>query len=127
MKKYNRVRTNGGRLKSLQVERRQLIASIKISTPNFEKQRLQSRLDKVIAEIDRLQNEPVVSEHAMLRYLERIKGLDLEALENEILNEPTRELINSYGVGHAKLPHRGIPGCRLIVNDKTIVTVELTR
>ena len=46
-----------------------------------------NQLSSVSQEIKRLQSSDIiVSEHAILRYLERAKGLDIEAIKEEILS-----------------------------------------
>jgi predicted nuclease with TOPRIM domain len=43
--------------------------------------------------------EPVVSEHAMLRYLERVRGVDMEEVKQQILTEQLCEWIQTVGSG----------------------------
>lgn len=62
---------------------------------------------------------PVVSEHAMLRYLERVKGIDLEAVRAEILGDGRAELIHKLQT--CNLPLGG--GLRLLVRNRQVVSV----
>lgn len=64
--------------------------------------------------------EPIVSEHAMLRYLERIKGVDLEAIREEILGDGTAASISFAKTGRIKKS-----GMCLVVKDNVVVTIEL--
>jgi len=60
----------------------------------------------------------VVSEHAMLRYIERVVGVDLEDMRQDIISQveaPYRSL------GNGKYP---IHGGRVVVKDNVIITVE---
>lgn len=62
----------------------------------------------------------LVSEHCLLRYLERVKGLDIEKLKEEILVHEVVSSYNSFGDG--KYPHPS--GGRVIVKDNTAITFE---
>lgn len=61
----------------------------------------------------------MVSDHALLRYLERVKGLDVESLREEMLGEGRREVVQS--LVSCKLPIGG--GAKLIVQQRVVVTV----
>jgi hypothetical protein len=73
------------------------------------------KLQAVEKSIDALQKasaKPVVTEHAMLRYLERVRGLDLQALQDEILNDSRLAAINT------------LQSCRLPLGDGNLLLVE---
>lgn len=61
----------------------------------------------------------MVSDHALLRYLERVKGVDIDALRAEILGEGRQEMIQK--MMSCKLPIGG--GAKLIVQQRVVVTV----
>lgn len=61
----------------------------------------------------------IVSEHALLRYLERVKGVDIEALKKEIA--PEHILGRVRAMGNGEYPVGGTH--TLKVQDSTIVTV----
>lgn len=63
--------------------------------------------------------KPTISEHALLRYIERVMGFDLDALRRQIMTDSVTSIIQS-------LPNGRIPaeGCRLVVQNGTVVTVE---
>lgn len=63
--------------------------------------------------------DPIITEHALLRYFERVKGFDLEAIRSEILNEKTTELIKEFKSG--KFP---VNGYRVVVKKGTVTTIE---
>lgn len=65
------------------------------------------------------QTEPTVSEHAILRYLERVEGVDTAAVRERLLPDKAVELIRQLGDG--KYP--GPDGCMLRVIDGVVVTV----
>ncbi len=61
----------------------------------------------------------MVSDHALLRYLERVKGVDIDALRAEMLGEGRQALIQK--LMSCKLPIGD--GARLIVQQRVVVTV----
>lgn len=63
----------------------------------------------------------VVSEHAILRYIERIMGVDLEEVRIKILPEDKKEMIKT--LGNAKYP---INGHSIVVKDNIVITVYPT-
>lgn len=80
------------------------------------------RLKAVERDIEALEAasaEPIVTEHAMLRYLQHVKGLDLEALQREMLSGNTVEQINLVQSGRLPTPS----GATLVVKQRTVVTV----
>lgn len=48
--------------------------------------------------------EPTISEHALLRYCERVKGIDLKEAKKEILDETIVSGVKELG-GSGKFPH----------------------
>jgi len=60
------------------------------------------------AEIKRLEGDGSikVSEHALLRYLERVKGLDLKEIEKEIVSDKLAEWVQVVG-GTGTFPGEG--------------------
>lgn len=61
----------------------------------------------------------IVSEHALLRYFERVLGYDLDAITKGLLTDEATAMINA-------MPNGKIPsvGCRLVVSDGVVVTIE---
>ena len=79
--------------------------------------------NSILKKIEELKNqtiEPILSEHAVLRYIERVYGLDLEKIKEEMLPTATKNIIMKMGSG--KYPSFN---CKLVVKDKTIVTIEI--
>lgn len=62
--------------------------------------------------------EPIVSDHALLRYLERVKGVDVESIKSEMLTPTVRMAINA-GAQAVKLGC----GAKIVIKGATIVTV----
>lgn len=65
-----------------------------------------------------LEAEPCVSDHAIVRYIERVYGIDIEAIKAELLTEDAREQIKIVGSG--KIPSGPFT---LVVKRGTVVTV----
>ena len=65
--------------------------------------------------------EPVIiSDHAVVRYMERGLGVDMDALRNEIMPERTRR--QAAGLGTARIPiGRGLVA---VVRNGVIVTLD---
>lgn len=62
---------------------------------------------------------PVVSEHAMLRYLERVKGIDLDAIRKEIMDEHTETLVKFTTSGRIKKDSHV-----LVIKNNVVITIE---
>lgn len=60
-----------------------------------------------------------ISDHALLRYLERRRGLDREAIEAEILTDQLIEQVRVLG-GTGKFVS---DGRRVVINNYVIVTI----
>jgi hypothetical protein len=61
-----------------------------------------------------------VSDHAVVRYLERVMGVDVAGLRREILGEGRDRLVAQLGT--CALPVRG--GARLVAKDGVVVTIR---
>lgn len=92
------------KLKSLQVTKNKLLSNIqqcdkKIRLAEHDKSLYQDQLKKVEDETASLlkQNDgnPIVTEHAMLRYVERHMGIDLSNVVDEIIKLPLKETVVS--------------------------------
>lgn len=100
-----------------------------------EAQRTKSEADKVVkAEQDKLNQvksalnkfnetnkDPVVTEHALLRYCERVIGIDMEEVKSKILAEPIRSHIDQFGSG--TFPNNE-EGFKVVVKKRQVVSVE---
>lgn len=64
-------------------------------------------------------NEPNVSEHAILRYLERVKGIDLIELKKEILSEKVLKMTKTLG-GNGSYPNNDF---KVVMKNNTVVTI----
>ena len=61
-----------------------------------------------------------ISDHAVVRYLERKTGLDVETLKKEIVPQKVRQLMNSCGGGTFKVK---VDGVVYVVTDNVLVTI----
>lgn len=66
--------------------------------------------------------KPVVSEHAILRYLERVENLDVERVRAEILNESVMKFVNQFG-GNGTFPHE--KGFQIVMKNNMVVTIKI--
>lgn len=65
------------------------------------------------------QSAIVVTEHAMLRYLERVKGIDLAAIQKEIVSDQIRMQVQVLG-GSGQYPNNGFA---VVMKNYKVVTV----
>lgn len=65
--------------------------------------------------------ELVVSEHAILRYLERVEGLDISVIKEKILKD-TKLATMTQTLGSGTYPHDG--GFKVVTDGNIIVTIK---
>lgn len=110
---------------------KQLQSSLNLAKKDLSTQKKQSseinhkivatkrKIGNIKNEINILTRNVVISEHALLRYLERVKFVDIEAIKKEILADD--KIVNAiHSLDSGSFP---IQGCRLIVKDKVIKTI----
>lgn len=79
-----------------------------------------NQLMKVNEEISSLQvKDVVVTEHAIIRYLERVMGLDLDQLKSEILSDSLKHQVKAMGNGKYPIGN----GVKIVVKDNAVVSV----
>jgi hypothetical protein len=86
-----------------------------------ELQKKHDLLDRQIKEqIERVREvgSAVVSEHALLRYFERVMGFDLTEIRSKVIPEKTAELISKLGSGVYP-----VDGFKIKVKDNVVVTL----
>jgi hypothetical protein len=76
------------------------------------------KLDNEIKKLKSKNDGLIVSEHAILRYLERVVGIDLEQIKSKIISEKTQTMIETLGNG--TYPSEGF---KIKVVDNVVVTV----
>ena len=80
----------------------------------------EQRLRSIVEEIESLsKKEPIVSEHAILRYLERCQEIEIDKIKRKILNQSTVEQIKYFGDGKYPIGN----GHQAVVKDMTVVSV----
>lgn len=65
---------------------------------------------------------PLVTDHALIRYMERVMQIDVERLRNELLSGGRAELIRTMGTGQLHTPE----GATLLIIDSKVVSVLRT-
>ena len=123
--------TNPHILKKLQVKKNDVKKSIKeverkvdettasLNTYKYVHKQLIEKKNKIDNEYKPMTSEPSVSEHSMLRWLERVRGIDLEEVRRDILTDRVIEQIKVTTT--CKIP---VEKCTLIVRDCVVVTCE---
>ena len=65
-------------------------------------------------------NVPVrVSDHALVRYLERVEKIDMSVIEKEILTNEVLRLIDTLG-GSGRYPNKNF---KVVMNNYTVTTI----
>lgn len=77
-------------------------------------------IKKEIKALEKPTDEIRVSEHALLRYFERVKGYDLEAIKAEIIGDEIRTMVETLG-GSGQYPNPA--GFAVVMKDFTVVTI----
>jgi vacuolar-type H+-ATPase subunit I/STV1 len=112
-------------LKSLSTQKTQIVAQLKHL--QVEQVQLKSRLtdlntqlSSINQKIKQVKSVPVVTEHALLRYIERVLRVNLQEIQERIL---TKEL-----VGHMQSNGSGdfviAPGVWAVIQDRVVVSIE---
>lgn len=115
---------NPHELKALQVRLSKAEADAKVAKASAaDANRAADTAAKVVAQIkeqiSQASVEPNVTEHALLRYIERTYGVDLEEIRKAILTPTTVSAIKALGSG--TYPLEG--GSKAVVKGMTIVSV----
>jgi len=61
-----------------------------------------------------------VSDHAIVRYLERVKGVNIDEIKKEILNDNIVRLIETLG-GSGKYPNDNFT---IVMKDNMVITIQ---
>jgi hypothetical protein len=118
--------TNSHQLKQLQTKKRSLetrqmelhTARAKVSAESEAIKAELTEINQKIGQFHSPAGEPVVSEHALLRYLERVKGVDLNVIRKEILDGRVDQ------IRHLKTCDiRMANGLKMVVKNCVVVTL----
>ena len=111
------------KLNTLQVKLQSEIEAIKIESEilNNKLQSAERNLGKIREEIKKLKegSKIIVSEHAMLRYIERVLGIDLKEIERRILTDEVKEQYKIVGNGRFPINDE----FRVLIRDNVVVTI----
>lgn len=80
-----------------------------------------NNISKKIKQLTARSNPIVVTEHATLRYIERVVGINLDDIHNIILNDEVKAKVKAFGNGKYEVEG----GFSVVVKENTIVTVEV--
>lgn len=113
-------------LKGLQTQRNKLrgeIAATGAQIGTLTKQMAASQkhlsgIEKAISKIENDNREFVVTEHALLRFLERVDGIDMEQLKTRVLPDGARALAEAMGSGTFPAGTH-----RVVIKAKSVVSV----
>jgi len=91
----------------------------RINVLQLESNKKYQELDKIKSKIKDNQAKPILSEHAILRYLERTGKLNIEEITSKIMTEKVINLIDFCINGTIPI----CDGMKAVIKNKTIVTV----
>lgn len=97
--------------------------SMKIEISNLQKSLSQKLKDAEVMKM-RINNidsngKIKVSEHAIVRYFERVKGFDIKEIENEILSDEVLKMVDVLG-GNGAYPNKGF---QVKMSNFTVTTI----
>ncbi len=113
------------RRNELQAKRK--VLNVEINDKQKESNQMLSKIKELQKQLDAIKVKApkgiVITEHAMLRFLERVDGLDIEELQKRMMTDDQREIIENLETCKIKTPDH----VTLIVKDKVLVTVDEVR
>lgn len=119
MKEARRIKELGTKMRILREENSKLRTLVKTSNKSIQSNlKLIGKYDKEAKAIEQTGGVKV-TEHAMLRYLERVMGVNLSELEEKIVTADLSRMIDSLGDG--TYPEHGK---QVVVKDNKIVTIK---
>jgi hypothetical protein len=115
---------NAHELKALQVQISKAKADAEIKKENLkvanqEYNQILEKIKNLETRLKEASTEPLVTEHALLRYIERVYGIDLDVIKGDILTENTIQAIKTLGSG--KYPIGS--GLKAVVKGGNVVSV----
>lgn len=64
-----------------------------------------------------------VSDHAIVRFLERVAKVDMDEVRRNIVGEQQASLIEKFGGGEFPVTNKTLGDFRIVVQEGTVVTV----
>lgn len=93
-----------------------------INQYNKELNQLQKQFTEIENKIEKYTNKnPIISEHAIVRYMERVKKIDIEEIKKEILSEKVTKMISDLG-NNGTYPNEN--GFQLVIKNNVVVTIK---
>ena len=84
----------------------------------------QKQIKEIEKQIKSLQDiDIIISEHAILRYIERVMGIDIELIKKEILTDTLKEQFKTLGNGTYPIGN----DVKVKIQNNTIVTVHTNK
>lgn len=119
IKDVRKIKMLQSQLAALQGEAEAL--KIEISSKQKEYGHKKDIINKLKQQIDNLSKDKNVkiSEHAIIRYFERVKGYDIEQVEKEIINEDVMKMVDTLG-GNGRYPNKDFS---VVMKDFTVTTI----
>jgi hypothetical protein len=118
------------KLKSLETQKTKYI--IELSGIDNQKKELMQRATELENKIRKINNQinslyskedgVIFTEHSILRYLERIEGIDIEKIKSKIVDKKTEEIIKTIGSGKIS-----VNGFYIVFKNKKIITVSINK
>jgi hypothetical protein len=117
---------NSNELKTLQRQKEESRRSMAESSQKIKEAKEElARHERAAKETERKiealkQREPIISEHALLRYFERVENRDLDTIRAWLLPPDVKERLDSFPSGTFQIGH----GYKVVIKDRVVVTVE---
>lgn len=114
---------------SLEAKRREIVDELILAKADKQGRKVISKrltLRQIDAQLEKLQSEEafiVVLDHAVIRYLERVEGMDIESLREKII-ATEREKILTLGQGNFPTQTEEGKPFMLKVRNNTVITVQ---
>lgn len=119
MKEVQKIKKLKSQLKIMQGDAEAL--KIEVANKQREYSSKISNINALQNEIDSFQNDKKVkvSEHAIVRYFERVKGYNIEEIEKEIVTDQILGFVDKLG-GNGGYPNKGF---QVLMKNYTVTTV----
>lgn len=122
------IKAKADKLKQLKTRSEELAIELEIvkkrlSEAGKEYQEKLNRKKSVDAAIESLEQEDVVtiSDHAILRYLERVEGIDIETIREKLLTSSAIDIYHKLDNNNGTYPSGD--GYSLVIRNNNIITV----
>ncbi len=97
------------------------MAKLELSVKQKEYNAKMLELNKIKEKLNSLElDEPVISDHAFVRYFERVKGFNLDDIQSEVFTDKIKEMIETLG-GSGQYPNEN--GYALVMKNNVVTTI----